>query len=382
MTELSARKHFGAKGDGTTDDTAALTAAFAAWSTLKNGAAIATSTLTIEPGIYRVTDTIEAGAAGGNLVGAEIIGRGATILMDGSANYGVSIALDDLVGSAQWWDIDIYGLAFQNCGFKINNGPNSAPYQQTYKIGLHQMSARDFDEHGFDIEAFEIQLNDLRAVGASDNVTGSAIKAYTSSGDIYGATTNRGKWGLEGQGDLKVHGGTFLTTANEAIYATTNGFLYVAGVHVESNWTVPGDATVRPAIRADGRSTIIYPHVQASDVGNITHGVRFYAATTAQLLGGFLGGASATDVDKFVYCDGSTGGSNIMLIGVDSYELRPTTTVKVGSFGGNPSPSELTASTPFTLSSVTETFSLNPTTATAADVGNFVATLARRRFGD
>lgn len=304
-------QQFGGIGDGVADDTEALFACFTAW--LNDPG----SNVTIPPGRYRITDGLVLEMPS-SVLSSLIEGYGATIVMDGSDDYGLRFTETDDFTS----HLTINGLGFDGCGMSFESGSTT----WLYGLTLRDLVIREFGGHGINLAGvFETQIHAPRISAAASNTTGHGINAVASGGvqpssiDVYGGAVRGGLHGLyAASADCKLFGGTYLQTAEEGIYLATDAHgATVTGVHVENTWTsVAAQEDAGAGIFAAGPVVIEGCYGTQSGVGWQRWVVRVQAFSGSPSI--VIGGRS-DNMDAFARVEGLSGAA-VVLIGVEDHD--------------------------------------------------------------
>jgi hypothetical protein len=233
--ELIRVQHYGAVGNGTTDDTAALQDAVNAWTQAQR------ATLLFQPNrSYRITDTIAATATGHIQENLTISGYGARIICSDVAS-GAAMTLS--CGDYVWRNWILEGLYFDCPGtgaddiLRIEDGGTGFMYG--FKIRDIAIEGGSHSASGLQLAGltggglFEFQVENVH-VDFTGNDTGYCVQLQsdtgitTSSADFYAIETRGGANGLRIGSNtvaqrVNVIGGTFLLADAEGIVAYVQG---------------------------------------------------------------------------------------------------------------------------------------------------------------
>ncbi len=236
LKEINA-KWFGATGDGTTDDTDALQAAFTAWSSY--------STLSIPAGTYKTTTVITRS----ELVGANLIFEGGAVIAPSGCG-GIKLSgMSYMRVSDAWitraerdWTTDDSGLEIDECG----SSDITVKYIGNFQKGLH-LSA---DDDGITKSKFYIGKLSNNKYGLYLGITGTG---YINANEFFGGsigltsavkTAETDAWGIYMSdassrafaGD-KFYGQT-LESLHNGMYVAGSGLLFSSQYFelIDNNW--------------------------------------------------------------------------------------------------------------------------------------------------
>lgn len=216
---------FGAVGNGTADDTAAIQAALNAvpatggWVQFPAGEFKVTSTLQVKS-----DNTVVSGVGGGQRVGGSQTGVGTRIIVPtGTTFSGTDIVLVQRAAN----DRPVHGAIFRD--LQIDGG-NVAGL-----TGLHWRSNRSLIHNVFVTQCAVdgIRLHGYNATDVPPN--GWDLYDSTLSRLIIGYCGGSAIWFDEGATDMHITPGTVLHDCNKAIYLTGGGSVQITGIHTYDN---------------------------------------------------------------------------------------------------------------------------------------------------
>lgn len=324
---------YGAVGDGSTDDTAAIQAAVDEWLDGDEP-----KQLIFPQGKYKITDVILCSPQQNTSAVKSLIGYGAEII-----NNSATKAFKFITSANKkfWANAVIEGLTVRggvDC-FSFEAGGN-VDSDWMWQFTLKNLNAFEFSGTGFYCYNgfFESAFYSCVAWGLDTNTTGYGFKfengatSVISSIDIYNVNTRYCKNGIRTispVADVDIYGGTVLFAYEEGIYFEFSAGNVLTGVHVEGNFQ-SGSGSIRPAIRIIGSAVVSGIYAQSNDAAKQNYAIRVYVAGQSVVNGGNIGGVGHT---KFAYYE-SAGGTNdtIASFGV-SYTT--STNVNILSFSEN-----------------------------------------------
>lgn len=309
---------YGAVGDGVTDDTAAILSAFADF--FDAGGAGRPARITGEPGkVYNFSESITLPLTK-NFTGGTIDFGGAQLNYTGDNAYGF---VADTRGSGRLWrDFRIKDLFLTNGGMRLESN-NASDY--SYGFIFDGLKIEGATEHGLFLNGpFEaVILHPRIGVGNSDTYNAINIVGGTSSIEIFGGVTRRGRNGLFYDGtDVDVYGLTTLDARAEGIQALNSRGNVISGVHVERCQAGKTDLSgTQPGIYMTGGGTIqggyFYDWASAPD-RRMTHAISLYASTTGPAV---VQTPQVSNVPTAVRVNGA-GAADVTLMGVPSYDVN------------------------------------------------------------
>lgn len=315
---------YGAVGNGTTDDTAALTACFAAamaaYTVLGSERWMAACILSKSYYVAANTITITGNNAAAAIHGFGILGNPSAAIV--GSNDQVAIDIQNPVGNS-WRDLLIRDINFINCGLKMG-GLNNNFYKPTmWNVNIRGFATGNANAHGLTLNGvYECGLYDVRVDWVSTTNNKSAMyvtdSASEQSSSVYCYNLNlhygyHNLWVDQYDIDIFLFGGTFLESRDSAI--KSNGFMYAAGCHLEAFCSTSNNC----GFELDGGFAIYSPYGYCISPWLGQYLVKTYGNGT--IVGGFFNSNIAGAKIAYVHDGGS--GTNITLIGavVDSADI-------------------------------------------------------------
>lgn len=347
---------YGAVGDGTTDDLAAINAAVSAWRDAVTAGGGKQPGQLVFPSGYRfaVSAPVTIKPSTGSMTGGSIMGHGSEIVALTPMPY--LLRIDSTGTTAYWRHWSMQGVTLRGGGLIVTCSADLS--NNLYAWSVNDLSVLTSGlGHGIFVDnAYEGKI-DTPSISHATGTEFSAIAVTgnASSMEVIGGVTRRGKYGIFSDGtDLDVFGTTVLNSDLEGIRMMNARGNVLSGVHVErvqqSRTTLTGH---QPGVYAEGGITVtgayIYDTATTGD-RRMTHAVSVYA--TASGTPGILG-VYSSNITIPVRVNGASGATAVVM-GSLVYELV-TTSVGVIRLGGSTTNGFQLAGLPMTVSRANST---------------------------